>query len=162
MVEKKISECRRVSSAKRESCKFLLGPQTLQWVHIHARSTTILILLTNMRKGVFEWVDVCVSVGGLMRVIFLFRVCRCIWACAFVAVPNHFNRPTNVNNLQIKNYQKVTPHNRTKIQSFRFDSGYFLILFLIAGFVFVNHYILMVTCRPEPVKGEISDSLHVH
>lgn len=27
--EKKISECRRVSSAKRESCKFLLGPQTL-------------------------------------------------------------------------------------------------------------------------------------
>lgn len=29
MVEKKISECRTVSSAKRESCKFLLGPQTL-------------------------------------------------------------------------------------------------------------------------------------
>lgn len=104
-----------------KSCKSCRWRQTLLWVTIHAHSTVILICLTNLwRVCTSGWM----SVRGWVWVIFLLYVCTCIWACARVTVPNHLNHTADVNNLWIKNYQKITPHNTAEIIWFSFGFGY--------------------------------------
>lgn len=100
------------------------GPQALLWVKIHARSTAILICLTNLWRvcmGGCEWYFCC-------EYMCVFELVPVLWRQAILTIP------ANVNNLRIKNYQKITPHN-TEINSFRFGFGY-AFTNLIGEFVF--------------------------